>query len=710
MDDDFSLLQSYACDKSDAAFETLMGRHTDLVYSSALRLTGDSHLAEEFTQAVFIVLARKAPQLKASVVLPAWLLTVTKLSAANAIQHKHNQRKIEQETAALHQRNSSTGTADEGSHIAPLLDGAIAELNESDRAAVVLVYFKRCSIQEVAAQLSISHAAADKRVLRALERLRRIFARKSLLLSAGVLAAWMTEHSVHAAPAGLNALPGVLAAAKAGVHVSNSTIVANGAIKAMAVGFSKKLAACAVLFLCVGFAAGLAIKFRFGSQAPASMGDPPAIGAALAQTTPIEAVAKTLPADAVAPAPPAQPPAQLEQPNLPAIDLLTAIDPDADSVHGDWRVEGGVLYSDGRTAFGRVELPYVPGEEYDFKTAFTVLAPCSDVALIFTKNGQRIVWKMGAWGNHANMFESRRSTRMDVDHVFSRGQRVEVVVQVRLRSVAAYVDGNLASWLPPENSYVSTSTFWKLNHADALGIGAYGTQLQIDAAEVVDITGRGHFLRAPGEKGVPRVKPQLSDEALWQDAVNLMPLIDPGRDAVTGKWSITERGLKSAAAPYARLEIPYKPPEEYDFRIVFTRDADYRDISQILGKDEKSFQWRMSEGSAATGWSSSFQCLNAPKFEGTNPTTALNVAVLRGKKYTSIAGAQEWRGGVLGREAGVLLERRLRAFPNAERMGDADAGAAGAGQQQQRDDVPQHGVAGTDGKGRARRGAAKADS
>src|SRR5437868_3410053 len=58
MSDDFELLQQFVRERSDAAFEALSKRHAGLVYSAALRQTGDPHMAEDVTQAVFAVLAR----------------------------------------------------------------------------------------------------------------------------------------------------------------------------------------------------------------------------------------------------------------------------------------------------------------------------------------------------------------------------------------------------------------------------------------------------------------------------------------------------------------------------------------------------------------------------------------------------------------------------------------------------------------------------
>ena len=95
-DDEAELLRQYVDERSDVAFSRLVERHVDLVHSAALRqVHGDSHLAEDVTQQVFVVLARKAAQLRHERVLAAWLLNVTRYAALDATKKLARRRKHE---------------------------------------------------------------------------------------------------------------------------------------------------------------------------------------------------------------------------------------------------------------------------------------------------------------------------------------------------------------------------------------------------------------------------------------------------------------------------------------------------------------------------------------------------------------------------------------------------------------------------------------
>src|SRR5438093_2126468 len=98
---DWELLQAYALDHSERAFDLLAGRYLDLVYSAAVRQVRDAHLAEEVCQAVFVILARKAAKLPRAVVLAGWLFRTTRFVAARAVRTEERRRGHEREAAEM---------------------------------------------------------------------------------------------------------------------------------------------------------------------------------------------------------------------------------------------------------------------------------------------------------------------------------------------------------------------------------------------------------------------------------------------------------------------------------------------------------------------------------------------------------------------------------------------------------------------------------
>ena len=236
---DHELLVQYASAESEAAFATLVARYVNLVYSAALRFTGNPHHAEEITQAVFIVLARKAGSLRTGTVLSGWLYQTARLTAANFVKSEIRRQRREQE--AYMQSTLTEPESAAWEQIAPLLDESMGRLGETDRNAVVLRFFENKTSQEVCATLKLNEAAAHKRVSRALEKLLKFLAKRGVTLTATVIVGAVTAHSVQAAPTGLAVT--VTAAAKGAAVSATMTTLVQGTLKIMT--YAKlKLALC----------------------------------------------------------------------------------------------------------------------------------------------------------------------------------------------------------------------------------------------------------------------------------------------------------------------------------------------------------------------------------------------------------------------------------------------------------------------------------
>lgn len=233
MTDDMGLLREYAANGSEEAFAALVSRHVDLVYSVAVRQLRDTHLAEEVTQAAFIILARKASSLSPDTILPAWLCRTAHYAAGDVLRNQRRRQAREQEAYMQSSLNEPNHGSSPWPEIAPLLDGAMAGLRDKDYSVIVLRFFERKDLKEVAAALGITENAAQKRVNYALEKLRRILSKRGLKSTAAVIAAMMLTHSVQAAPGAL-AKSATIAAISKGATASGSTLaITKGALKIM---------------------------------------------------------------------------------------------------------------------------------------------------------------------------------------------------------------------------------------------------------------------------------------------------------------------------------------------------------------------------------------------------------------------------------------------------------------------------------------------
>lgn len=231
--EDQTLLREYSRNDSQAAFAALVSRYVNLVYSVALRQVCDAHLAEEITQAVFIILARKADSLGDKVVLSGWLCRTARYASADALKQIRRRKQRERE-AQMQSIANQPETDETWQHIAPLLDDGLAALVQKDHDALVLRYFENKTFANVAAALGTSEDAAKMRVNRALEKLRIFFGKQGIVLGAAGIAAAVSANSVQAAPAALAKTTAAVALAKGAAASTLTLNIVKGALKIMA--------------------------------------------------------------------------------------------------------------------------------------------------------------------------------------------------------------------------------------------------------------------------------------------------------------------------------------------------------------------------------------------------------------------------------------------------------------------------------------------
>ncbi len=204
MNDQQTLLAQYLENGSEQAFRELVNRYVNLVYSCAARLVGgDKHLAEDIVQMVFTDLARLARTLSNEVMLGGWLHRRTchvAMTVMRGNRRREHREKQAVEMNALHQNPNASFT-----QIAPVLDEAINQLNAQDRAAIVLRFFEQRDLRSIGSALGSNEDAAQKRIARALEKLRGLLMRRGVTLSGASLATMLAAEAVVAAPVGLAA-------------------------------------------------------------------------------------------------------------------------------------------------------------------------------------------------------------------------------------------------------------------------------------------------------------------------------------------------------------------------------------------------------------------------------------------------------------------------------------------------------------------------
>jgi RNA polymerase sigma factor (sigma-70 family) len=215
---DWELLRDYVENGSEASFTTLVKRYNGLVHSSALRQLRNASLADDVTQAVFIILARKSGRISPTVILSGWLFKTTRRVVSDVL--KGERRRLKREFEAQLMKSNL-----ESQLLEAEVDAALAALSETNRNILLLRFVEEKSLGATADRLKCNEETARKRVYRALEKLRKILQRRGVLTSSSILTAWLAEQTVDATVSIMpHAAPGIALAANASLRIANRTL------------------------------------------------------------------------------------------------------------------------------------------------------------------------------------------------------------------------------------------------------------------------------------------------------------------------------------------------------------------------------------------------------------------------------------------------------------------------------------------------------
>lgn len=251
--DDQQLLNDYAQTGSQVAFSEIVARHIDWVYSVSRRRVIDAALADDVTQAVFIILAKKAEKLPPGTILVGWLMKAIQYSATDALKRQSRRRRYERKAAEMNQSATPDSLAQsDWDELMPSVDEALLRLPIGYRDAIALRFYRRQSYAEIAVTMGLSEEAAKKRVSRGLDKLRSLLGPKAQLFSAAVFtcaAATLAPPALHAA---------VVTAATSG-QAGSALLIAQGAMNLMA--WTKAKVAVAIVVAGLSFGGTTAIFF-----------------------------------------------------------------------------------------------------------------------------------------------------------------------------------------------------------------------------------------------------------------------------------------------------------------------------------------------------------------------------------------------------------------------------------------------------------------
>ena len=232
---DQELLDCYVKEQSERAFTALVERYSSMVFVTALKKTGDRQTAEEISQDVFTVFARKAGSVNGHSIA-SWLYRATMFECSRALKKRTAHRRKMDALSQDYDENQGRDSQVPDPMVQEALGQALGRLSSSDQNIVLLRFYGDLSFREIGSRVGKSEDASQKQASRALEKLRRSLRHRGIALPVSALASTLTVAASTGAPAGLakaiaqNALANAPTLTKGALTLHTLTIMTTGSV------------------------------------------------------------------------------------------------------------------------------------------------------------------------------------------------------------------------------------------------------------------------------------------------------------------------------------------------------------------------------------------------------------------------------------------------------------------------------------------------
>ena len=247
LDDNFLLERIKSGDEE--ALDQVIQQHKNMVYATCLRLLKNTADAEDATQATFLILYKKCHKLKKGTVLGGWLYRTAGYVAKQSIRNSVRRKKREEKATIVSDQEDEVEKV--WQDLEPELDKALLKLPEKFRDIVVLRYLQGKSTNETAQLLNLSTSAVTTNLSRAVDKLRKLFNRKGIVISSLLLSTTLTNKASAVTLPATSALS-VESLVAGGAVSANVVSLMDGAVSEIN-GFSSKIYASLVALVTVIF-------------------------------------------------------------------------------------------------------------------------------------------------------------------------------------------------------------------------------------------------------------------------------------------------------------------------------------------------------------------------------------------------------------------------------------------------------------------------